>query len=86
MCVCSCTHTRTHTLRFEPKGQDETHGEPEESISIKSLEYMCTKYITKIFVSSKKEKKKCKRNIKTSHPAGFEQIDPTGRVLDYLCE
>jgi len=28
--------------------------------------------------------RKCERNTEISNPAGFEQIDPTLRVLDYL--
>ena len=32
----------------------------------------------------KKKRPRCERNVETSNPAGFEQIDPSQRVLAYV--
>ena len=86
--VCACVYAQTlHVGLFNlSPGVGMRH---EESRSTKcphtSMPHFCTKHIkTSLFCSKKREKSK--HNIETSNPAGFEQTDPTGRVLDYLCK
>jgi len=92
--VCVCVYAHTHTLHVGysdlRQGRQGVGTRQEDCTSTKCahtpMPYMSTIYTAKLSLFCSKKKKICTRNIETSNAAGFEQIDPTGRVLDYLCE
>jgi len=91
-CVCLCTHTHTlHVglLNLSPgvgtrhtKSSHTKSSERPDWINLGSTGIRNTQI--NISLLPKKQRKKSEGDIETSNPAGFEQIDPTGRVLDYL--
>ena len=89
--VCVCVYAHTHTLHVgysdlrQGRQGVGTRKEDCKSPPHTPMPYMSTIYTTKLSLFCSKKKKICTRNIETSNPAGFEQIDPTERVLDYLC-
>ena len=88
-CVCLCTHT--HTLHVGllnlSRGVVSRHTKSSKKPDRTNLGSTCTRNTqTKVSFLPKKQRKKSEGNIETSNQDGFEQIDPTGRVLDYLCK
>jgi len=91
-CVCLCTHT--HTLHvglsnLSPGGgtrhTKSSHTKSSKKPDRINLGSTCIRNTQiNIFFLPKKQRKKSEGDIETSNAAGFEQIDPTGRVLDHL--
>jgi hypothetical protein len=94
-CICIvCVYAHTHTLHVglsnSSPGVGTRHTKSSHTKSSKKPDRMnlgstCIRN-TQINISlvPKKQRKKSEGDIETSNPAGFDQIDPTGRVLDYL--